>query len=143
MRKRFDRRTVPLLLAVVAAVGVVAASAMAASSHPTVKVMKTASLGKLLATSGGLTLYHYTDEKGGKIDCKGACAKLWPPLVVRSKSAVPARVAGIKGAFGTIRRPDGRLQVTFNRRPVYTYVHEGPTQVLCDNVGGWFVVRLR
>jgi len=51
MRKRFDRRTVPLLLAVVAAVGVAAASAMAASSHPTVKVMKTASLGKLLATS--------------------------------------------------------------------------------------------
>ena len=33
--------------------------------------------------------------------------------------------------------------MTFNRRPVYSYVHEGPTQVLCDDVNGWFVVRLR
>ena len=24
---------------------------------------------------------------------------------------------------------------------VYTYVHEGPGEVRCDNVGGWFVVR--
>ena len=66
MRKRHDRRLVPLLLAVTVVAGVVAASAMAASSRPTVKVMPTASLGKLLATSSGLTLYHYTDEKGGK-----------------------------------------------------------------------------
>jgi hypothetical protein len=56
---------------------------------------------------------------------------------------VPKRVAGIKGTFGTIRRPDGKRQVTFNRLPVYTYAHEGPTQVLCNNVDGWFVVRLR
>jgi predicted lipoprotein with Yx(FWY)xxD motif len=52
-------------------------------------------------------------------------------------------VAGIDGRFGVIRRPNGRLQVTFNRRPVYTYIHEGPEDVRCDNVGGWFVVRLR
>jgi hypothetical protein len=25
---------------------------------------------------------------------------------------------------------------------VYTYVHEGPRQVLCNNVDGWFVVRV-
>jgi hypothetical protein len=39
--------------------------------------------------------------------------------------------------------PDGRLPVTFRGLPVYTYAHEGPTQVLCDDVDGWFVVRLR
>jgi predicted lipoprotein with Yx(FWY)xxD motif len=52
-------------------------------------------------------------------------------------------VAGIKGTFGSIRRPDGRRQVTYNGLPIYTYVHEGPRQVLCNNVNGWFVVRLR
>jgi predicted lipoprotein with Yx(FWY)xxD motif len=46
------------------------------------------------------------------------------------------------GTFGVVRRPDGRLQVTYNGLAVYTYVHEGPNQVLCKNVDGWFVVRL-
>ena len=121
MRKRFDRRAVPLLLAVVAAVGVVAASAMAASSHPTVKVMKTASLGKLLATSTGHTLYHYTDEKGGKIDCKGACAKLWPPLLVKA-GAKPTLGPGLSATkVGTVKRPDGGTQVTYNGYALYRY----------------------
>ena len=55
---------------------------------------------------------------------------------------MPRRIGGIKGTFGVIRRPDGKLQVTHDRLPVYTYAHEGPRQVLCDNVDGWFVVRV-
>ena len=35
------------------------------------------------------------------------------------------------------------LQVKHRGLPVYTYAHERPEQVLCDNVDGWFVVRLR
>src|SRR6187551_3827830 len=121
MRKRLDRRTVPLLLAMVAAVGGAAASAMAASSHPTMKVMKTASLGKLLATSSGLTLYHYTDEKGGKIDCKGACAKLWPPLLVKT-DAKPTLIPSLSALkVSTVKRPDGGTQVTYNGYALYRY----------------------
>ena len=55
---------------------------------------------------------------------------------------VLADVAGISGTFGVIRRPDGRLQVARNRRPVYSYAHERRDQVLCNDVDGWFVVRL-
>jgi predicted lipoprotein with Yx(FWY)xxD motif len=101
--------------------------------------------GAILATPGKQALYYWNVEKraGGKVRCTGACAKAWPPLVVRSRSAVPGRVAGIRGTFGVVRRPDGRLQVTFRGLPVYTYAHEAPTQVLCDDVNGWFVVRLR
>lgn len=120
MRKRHDRRLVPLLLAVAVVAGVVAASAMAAS-RPTVKVMNTASLGKLLATSSGLTLYHYTDDKAGKIDCKGACAKLWPPLLVKG-GAKPTVGPGLSAAkLSTIKRPDGGVQVTYNGFPLYRY----------------------
>jgi predicted lipoprotein with Yx(FWY)xxD motif len=121
MRKRLDRRLVPLLLvgAVVAAVAV--ASATSASGRPTVKVVKTASLGKLLTTSSGLTLYHYTDEKRGKIDCKGGCAKLWPPLLVRSGKK-PTLGPGLSAAkLGTIERPDGHTQVTYNGLALYRY----------------------
>ena len=101
--------------------------------------------GAILATPKKQALYYWTTEKraGGKIRCTGACAQAWPPLTVRSKAAVPRKLAGVSGTFDTIRRPDGRLQVRHAGLPVYTYAHEGPGQVLCDNVNGWFVVRLR
>jgi len=97
----------------------------------------------ILTTHKQQALYTWNVEKRakGKIRCTGSCARLWPPLY--ATGAVPKSVAGIRGTFGTVRRPDGRRQVTFNRLAVYTYVHEGPRQVLCDNVNGWFVVRLR
>ena len=98
--------------------------------------------GNILATRAHRALYFWNVEKRDfKVHCTGECAKAWPPLLVRSK-AVAKRIPGIKGTFGVIKRPDGRLQVTWNRLPVYTYAHERPDQVLCDNVNGWFVVRL-
>jgi len=133
-------KTLALLIAGVAAVAV--GSAAAASRAPVVRYVDDR-FGPVLATPKKQALYFWNAEKDFKVHCTGACAKAWPPLVVATKAAVPRTVARIKGTFGTIRRPDGRLQVTFDRRPVYTYAHEAPTQVLCDDVGGWFVVRLR
>jgi predicted lipoprotein with Yx(FWY)xxD motif len=99
--------------------------------------------GNVLATPKRQALYYWNVEKRDfKVHCTGACARAWPPLIVRSASAVPRRIAGVSGAFGTIRRPDGKLQVTRNKLPVYTYAHEGPGEVRCDNVDGWFVVRV-
>jgi predicted lipoprotein with Yx(FWY)xxD motif len=105
--------------------------------------LKSQGFGTILATRGHKALYTWNVEKADlKIHCTGTCARAWPPLLVKSRSAVPKRVKGISGTFGVIRRPDGRLQVTRNRRPVYSYAHEGRDQVLCNNVDGWFVVRL-
>ena len=116
------KRGWPVLVASLAAVLVaVVATNVGAAGRPTVKVVTTASLGKLLATSSGLTLYHYTDEKSGKIDCKGACAKLWPPLLVKG-SAKPLAGAGLSaGKLGTVKRPDGGVQVTYNGLALYRY----------------------
>ena len=124
--------------------GVLAAAlpAAAAPGRPVIK-QQDPRFGPILATPAHQALYYWNvEQKDFRVHCTGTCAKLWPPLIVRSAAAVSRRVAGIKGAFGVVKRPDGRLQVTYNRLPVYTYVHEGPNQVLCDNVGGWFVVRL-
>jgi predicted lipoprotein with Yx(FWY)xxD motif len=131
-----------LLVAAAALVG--SSSPLAAGRAPVIKY-KDDRFGAILATPKKQALYYWNVEKraGGKIRCTGSCARLWPPLVVKSRSVVPRRIAGIKGVFGVIKRPNGKLQVTHNRLPVYTYVHEGPEQVLCDNVDGWFVVRLK
>jgi predicted lipoprotein with Yx(FWY)xxD motif len=130
------------VLAVGAAALVIVTSPLAAGRPPAIRYVDD-QFGAILATAKKQALYYWRVEKraGGKIRCTGACAKLWPPLY--ASGVVPKQVTGIKGAFGTIRRPNGRRQVTFNGLPIYTYVHEGPTQVLCDNVDGWFVVRLK
>jgi predicted lipoprotein with Yx(FWY)xxD motif len=117
--------------------------AAAPSTAPAIK-LPSETFGNILSRRDHQALYFWTVEKkaGGKIRCTGACAKLWPPLVVKSAATVPRQVAGIKGAFGVIRRPGGALQVTFKGLPVYTYAHERPDEVLCDDVDGWFVVRV-
>lgn len=130
-------------IAVLAALLLPAGAMSAAAATPVAK-LKTKSFGYVLTRKDFQALYYWNVEKraGGKIRCVGACAVAWPPLLVRSAAAVAKTVAGIKGRFGVIRRPNGKLQVTHNGLPVYTYAHEGPRQVLCDNVNGWFVVRL-
>jgi predicted lipoprotein with Yx(FWY)xxD motif len=135
-----------IVIIVVLAVGLASAGAVGATSSAPAPVakLKTASFGNVLARRDGQALYYWQVERkaGGKIRCTGSCATAWPPLLVASAAAVPKRVPGLTGVFGVIRRPDGRLQATRNRLPLYTYAHEGPRQVLCDNVNGWFVVRL-
>lgn len=130
------------LLIVAVAVLLGAGSAAAAVRAPAIRY-KDDRFGPILATQAKKALYTWNVEKraGGKIRCTGACASAWPPLFARG--VVPRHVAGIEGTFGTIGRPGGKRQVTFNGLPVYTYAHEAPTQVLCDDVNGWFVVRLR
>jgi predicted lipoprotein with Yx(FWY)xxD motif len=131
-------------LLVAGAALVAAAGSIASGSAPVVKY-KDDRFGAILATPKQQALYYWNVEKraGGKVRCTGSCARLWPPLLVKSRVSVTKRLAGISGTFGVVRRPNGRLQVTHNGLPVYTYAHEGPRQVLCNNVDGWFVVRLK
>jgi predicted lipoprotein with Yx(FWY)xxD motif len=132
-------------------VGLLIAAALAAPSiaaaavKPPVIRLPTHDFGPILARQDHQALYYWTTEKraGGKIRCTGACAALWPPLLVQSAAAVRKQLPGVTGTLGVVRRPEGTLQVTWNGLPVYTYVHEGHDQVLCDDVQGWFVVRLR
>ena len=131
----------PSILALALTALILASTTTAAASAPVIKY-RDDQFGPILATPKKQALYYWRVEKraGGKIRCTGSCAKAWPPLY--AKGAVPRKMRGIAGTFGTIRRPDGRRQVTFNGLAMYTYVHEGPTQVLCNNVNGWFVVRV-
>jgi predicted lipoprotein with Yx(FWY)xxD motif len=125
------------------ALAALAAAVVAAPAAPVIRYPQK-QFGPILATPKKQALYYWAVEKRdhGRIHCTGACAKLWPPLLVKAGASVPARLRGVKGSFGTVKRPDGRTQVTFRGLALYTYVHEGPTQVLCNNVNGWFVVRV-
>jgi predicted lipoprotein with Yx(FWY)xxD motif len=127
-----------LTLVVVAAL---APQAFGAHIGPAVK-LQTKKLGPVLATPKHLALYTWKQEPAGKVRCTGVCAKAWPPLLVMKGEMVAKHVAGIMGTFGQVRRPDGHMQLTFNRHALYSYHGDTATKILCDGVDGWYVVRL-
>lgn len=76
-----------------------------------------ATLGKTtLTTTKGRTLYSLSAETKGRFICTGSCLSTWHPLVVKA-GVTP--IGPVK--LGTIERPDGRTQVTFKGRPLYSF----------------------
>ena len=79
-------------------------------------------LGRILVNGRGHTLYMFEKDKHGRSSCAGQCAGFWPPLITSGK---PLAIAGAKSSLlGTTRRADGRLQVTYNHHPLYTFVKD-------------------
>ena len=131
-------KQIAVCLVAIAALAVAAQTAPAARQDTMkpqlVKTIVDKQLGRVLTTAGTRAIYVWNKEPKGKIRCTGACAKAWPPVSSRRASSCRCTSQGIKGDFGTIRRANGARQLTFNKRPLYTYAHEKPGQVLCNNV---------
>jgi predicted lipoprotein with Yx(FWY)xxD motif len=132
-----------VLLVIVASIVTVGAAAAASSAASIVTIDVSSALGsKILVTSNGLTLYHDMGETHGAIKCVGACAKVWLPILA-SVSAKPQAGPGLSAAkLGTVKRPDGKLQVTYNGLALYHYAPDkagGQTKGQGLN-GQWFAV---
>jgi predicted lipoprotein with Yx(FWY)xxD motif len=112
-----------IVLAAVAVAGVAALAAVTAAASVNAKVqvdVRKTSLGKILVTSKGHTLYVFAPDKRNKSVCNGSCAVYWPPLTVTGK---PAAGTGVKASLlGVTMRKDGKHQVTYNGHPLYTYI---------------------
>jgi len=88
---------------------------------PTLKTAKVGTLGKVVVSASGRTLYHYTDETKGKVACSGGCAKLWPPLLVKAGAKPVAGTGIVASKLGVLKRPDGTFQVTYGGLGLYLY----------------------
>jgi predicted lipoprotein with Yx(FWY)xxD motif len=94
----------------------------AAQAKGTVVSTASTGLGRILVDSSGHTLYLFENDRKDKSACAGMCASFWPPLVAAGK---PLPGSGAKASLlGTTRRADGRMQVTYNRHPLYTFVKD-------------------
>src|SRR5437899_796637 len=135
-------RTLVIVTTVVAALAA-ATAAMPAADRSTLTV-GASPYGKILFDGRGLALYAFTKDGKGRSRCTGACAKAWPPYIVKSR---PRASAGVeRSLLGTTKRAGGKLQATYGGRPLYYYVGDRKAgQVLCQNVnefgGLWLVVR--
>jgi predicted lipoprotein with Yx(FWY)xxD motif len=78
----------------------------------------TTSKGTVLVNAHGLTLYWFANDTASQSNCTGSCATYWPPL---TGTAVAAKGISLPHGFGTIKRPDGQAQVTYDGHPLYTY----------------------
>ncbi len=140
-----------LQLAIVAVVAALAATAvlgagLAAGSSAvkgtTVKTEKSR-FGKIIVDGRGRTLYLFEKDRRRHSACAGACATYWPPLLT---SARPVAGTGVKQRLlGTIRRSNGKKQVTYNGHPLYRYAEDTkPGQIKGQDSqafgGGWYVV---
>ncbi len=119
------------------------------SAPPTTDVSLTLTVqrspvGPILATGGGDTLYDFGPDSTTSSACvNDGCVFQWPPLTLSG----PIRVGlGVDPSLvGTIRRPDGSMQLTYGGHPLYTYnldVTPGMVtgQAIDQDGGLWYVI---
>ncbi|HEX4034270.1 MAG TPA: hypothetical protein VHX66_07495 [Solirubrobacteraceae bacterium] len=133
----------PLIALTVAAVALGAtAAAFAATAHSSassaVVKTKSTSLGTILVTSSGHTLYLDVGDKPPKFACNGGCIGIWPIL---STSGKPKAAGSAKQSLlGTVKH--GKVtQVTYSGHPLYTFASDtSSSPVSGEGVNGFFVV---
>jgi predicted lipoprotein with Yx(FWY)xxD motif len=136
------KRLQPLLalssIAVLGLTGAAFGQAAHTSASHTVVTTKPTSLGTILVTSSGQTLYLDVGDKPGHWACTGGCAAAWPVL---STSGAPKAAGKAKASdLGTIKH--GKVtQVTYSGHPLYTFTADtksAPTSG--EGVNGFYVV---
>jgi predicted lipoprotein with Yx(FWY)xxD motif len=108
---------------------------------PLVK-LRDSQFGRVLFSGSDRALYLFTRDARRRSRCYGDCAAAWPPFYARGK---PRAARGVDASLlGTVKRRDGRRQVTYKGRPLYFYVHDPKRQVLCNDIvefgGTWFAL---
>lgn len=97
--------------------------------------------GYVLAEGDGRTVYTDSQDQpgSGKSTCTGGCLAAWP--AVQGKPFTGAGVQ-LAGTIGSITRPDGTTQATYNGSPLYIYAADtAPGQTSGNGEGGvWHTV---
>jgi predicted lipoprotein with Yx(FWY)xxD motif len=105
-------------------------------------VLRDSEFGSMLFDSKKQAIYIFERDSKGKTNCYDECAEAWPPVYTDGE---PKAGKGVEQSLlGTVKRRDGKLQVTYAGQPLYFYAHEGPGEVRCHNIdlngGLWWVV---
>lgn len=77
-------------------------------------------MGAYITGEDGKTLYLLTKDSAGTSTCTDQCASAWPPFTLDTGETVVAG-SGVTGSLGTIKRPDGSIQVAINGIPLYYF----------------------
>jgi len=128
-----------LVLAIPVALVALALAVPAFAENPTVQIASDPKLGNILVDSKGMTLYLYTRDEPNVSNCYDQCATNWPPLIV---TAAPTGPANLPGKLGTTTRKDGKMQVTYDGKPLYLWIRDTkPGDTTGQGVNNvWYVI---
>ena len=104
-----------------AAASVRGAGAGAHAARATEVVLRHTSIGSILSTSSGFTLYEFTRDHANADSCMKVreCPQVWPAL---ETAGTPTAGPGVKGSLlSSIRIAGGARQVTYAGHPLYRY----------------------
>jgi predicted lipoprotein with Yx(FWY)xxD motif len=112
------------------------------SQNLTLGLNSNAKLGQYLIAYNGMTLYTFAKDKKGTTTCYSACATNWPPYIVTPGMQINLQ-AGIDGAFSTVTRTDGTMQLAYKGMPLYFYAKDAVSgDTKGEGVGKvWYVVK--
>ena len=113
-------------------------SSSATSSSPTANAdaaitVATATIpgvGTVLVNGNGQTLYLLSSEQGGKLTCTDAngCTKVWPDTELPSGKTAGIAGTGVQASLlSTVKTADGKLYLTYNTFPLYTFTGDTKT----------------
>jgi predicted lipoprotein with Yx(FWY)xxD motif len=123
--------------------GVAGGLGAGATGASQLSVQTLAGLGSAVVDAGGWTLYRFDKDTANPpaSNCAGVCAKTWPPELVGKVKPV---VRGISASLvGTVRRPDGTIQLTLAGWPLYRYSGDARSGARTGQGKGgtWWVVQ--
>ena len=126
--RTMKRLTLALLIAAAAALPAVAGATGAGHAARATKLeTERTSLGPILATGRGLTVYMFTHDRVNQDTCVAisGCTGIWPLV---TSSGTPALGPGVKRSLvGAIKLSGGQRQLTYAGHPLYTYLGDsGP-----------------
>lgn len=109
---------------------------MNANYSPSGEYMRESSVGQIMTTPEGMTVYTFDQDSAGTSTCYGDCAEEWPPVTAASD-------AQAFGEMTIVERTDGTRQWAYDGKPLYLYHDDkAPGDVEGDGEGGvWHVVK--
>jgi predicted lipoprotein with Yx(FWY)xxD motif len=141
--------TVSLLLSACGTGSSSSASATSAASESStgssgglVRTAQDSKLGTILVDEKGMTLYRLSGESAGRFICTSKeCLAVWHPLATTPGSKLTGAPL-----LGTVQRPDGSQQVTYDGWPLYTFAPDKkPGDISGEgikDVGTWNTVKV-
>jgi len=138
-----------VLAGAVSCASVASAQGGVSSAHPSGSVtvqLRHTSIGTILTSASGLTLYEFTRDHPSQNSCVklSGCPAAWPAL---QSSGTPTAGAGVQASLlSTIRLSGGVKQVTYAGHPLYLFSSEhrpgGTSYVGQQEFGGaWYALN--